>query len=1433
MKLVPFNEVFKGAAFENDMQAILGGAQVGRITVSRARKSMSFVLYLPQPVEEEPIRQVESALCQLLGLDQIEIMPYFPKESFGKDGFLWLKKKIKQKFPSANGFLDNADWKLTDGRLSIRLNTGGASYLTGCAQYIKDVAQQQFDIMLCVDITESSSAPDAGEENEKLRRQAIEQASSAATASDKPKKKKAENKGDLILGRVVAGKRVNMSELTLESGKVSVTGEVFAVNHKEIKGRGAWVLNFDMTDYTGSVRVNQFMRAATGGDRQGRGRSFSKDEITALLDAIKPGMYLTVQGRIVSNRFDEDIVLEPDNIFKEKKEERMDSSPDKRVELHLHTRMSAMDGLTDTKQAVARAAKWGHRAIAITDHGVAQSFPEAMDAQKGKDIKILYGCEGYFVNDMDVPPSVRGTLDTPFDAEFVAFDIETTGLNAGSDRIIEIAAVVLKNGELGEHFHSYVNPGCPVPAKITQLTGITNADVLPAPDITAVLPDFLAFVNGRPLAAHNASFDMGFIMEACKNQHIETAFTSLDTLELARALLPDLDNHKLNTVAKALKLPDFTHHRATDDADTVAYMLIEFFELLRGESVFSLQQVNDAIFSRTADQPKRQRHVNHILLLAQNRTGLRNLYKLISDAHLKHFKRYPIVPRSALDRLREGILVGSACEKGELFSAVVRKRTPAELKKIAAYYDFLEIQPIGNNQFMIANGQARDEEELREFNRTIVRLGKELEKPVAATGDVHFLDPKDSVYRAIIMHSKGFADADMQAPLYFKTTDEMLEEFSYLGEQTAREVVIDTPNHIADLCENIKPVPSGVFSPKIKNSAQELEALTRGKASELYGDPLPAPVAERMETELQAIKKHKFDVIYMIAQKLVTQSLSEGYLVGSRGSVGSSVVAFFSDITEVNALPPHYLCPKCKYSEFPENPQGACGVDMPDKTCPVCGAQLYKDGFDIPFATFLGFDGDKKPDIDLNFSGDYRPRAQKQTIELFGEGKVFRAGTIGRVAEKTAYGYVKKYLEAKQMSVSRAEESRLALGCVGVKRTTGQHPGGLIIVPEENEIYEFCPIQHPADDTGADVITTHFDYHSIEENLLKLDLLGHDNPTIIRMLADLTGIDPQTVPLDDKDTMSLFTTSASLGFTDDPVLGVTGACAVPEFGTRNSRDMLIDTKPTTLDELIRISGLSHGTDVWQGNAKDLIAAGTATLKEVVCARDDIMLYLISKGMEQKLAFVIMESVRKGKGIKPEWEQEMVKAQVPRWYIDSCNKIKYMFPKAHAVAYVIMAYRIAYFKVHHPKAFYSAYFTIRAGAFDAFSMTKGIDSVRAKMNELSRKPDISEVEKEALIVLEVCYEFNKRGFSFDPIDLYKSDPVRFTITENGLRPPFTSLAGLGEIAARDIAEQREKRPFLSVEELALRCPKVSKAHIEQLELAQALEGLPKTSQLTLF
>ncbi len=1225
----------------------------------------------------------------------------------------------------------------------------------------------------------------------------------------------------VLWGKAFTGKLTPIGQLNIKQGNAIVEGRVFKSECYETRRKGMWTLNFNITDEHGSVAVRKAM---------------DEKEAKVLGGAVSDGMWLRLQGKVELTYDGKDIVLRPLNIMKASHPGRQDNAPEKRVELHLHTQMSSMDALTDVGKVVKQAAAWGHPAIAITDHGTVQAFPKARDAAKGK-IKILYGVEGYYVNDLDDRIAVHGGQDQDFGDEIVCFDIETTGLKVQREAITEIGAVVLKNGQITDKFQTFVNPGRRLTPEIIGLTGITDAMLADAPPPEQALAEFLKFVDGRPLAAHNAEFDIGFIRAGCRRAGLEFDPTYIDSLILAQNLLPELHKYKLDIVAEHLDLPAFNHHRASDDAGMVAYMLIPFFEKMERElGIRRLQEINGEM-EKLRPLGGGNRHPKHIIVLAKNKLGLKHLYQLVSASNLKYFKRYPIIPKTELVKHREGLIIGSACEAGELFRAVADHKDWAELKRIASFYDYLEIQPVCNNMFMLRNGAVQSEEELRDFNRTIVRLGRELGKPVCATGDVHFQEPEDEVYRHILLASKKFADADAPLPIYFKTTEEMLEEFAYLGEEEAHRVVIDDPRGIADRIEDIELLPPGrLFPPRLENSEQELHDRVWDKCHELYGDQPPQLIIDRLDVELKSILG-KYDVVYMSAQKLVQRSLENGYLVGSRGSVGSSLVAYMSGITEVNSLPPHYRCPKCRHTEFVTDGSYGCGADMPDKNCPECGTKYVKDGFDIPFETFLGYGGGKVPDIDLNFSGEYQARAHQHAIEMFGKTQVFRAGTIGTLAEKTAFGMVKKYLEERGESASNAELDRLTLGCVGVRRTTGQHPGGLVVVPDDMDVEDFTAVQHPADDPNSDTVTTHFEYHCMEDNLLKLDMLGHDDPTMIKMLEDLTGVNARAIPLDDPETMSIFTSSKVLGFENDEILGPTGAVAIPEFNTRFTRGMLMDTMPQDFNTLVRLSGFSHGTDVWLGNARDLIVSGTASVLETVGCRDDIMLYLISMGLEPKMSFKIMEAVRKGKvkkgGFQEGWEEAMREHQVPDWYIGSLAKIGYLFPKAHAVAYVMMAFRIAWFKVHEPLAFYATFFSIRAKAFDAEYCCAGMDAVKQKIREIENNKEATDVEQNLLVTLEVCYEFYLRGFHFDTISIYDSDATHFKITEGGLLPPFVTVRGLGETAALDTVEKREGKTFISVEEFATTCNKLSKTHIEQLKALGAFAGMADTSQVALF
>ena len=1429
--------------------------EVRSLAVSHDHQQMICHVAYQKPISLEHLDGLGKEIAQAYGLTRFSIAPRYQMDALTPEYIDLLRQDLCHRMPSATGLLAASRWDFADGHLRISMGDTARGYFSVALRQMQERIETETGQRVVVE-----AVPFAEEQVEKIiesqyaaRNAALKAAMDAMPVAEpmpeKPRKNlkvrpAGENGGyqrpkvekvadeNLILGKLYTEEPIPIRDALGEFDRVTIKGDVFFVDHREITSKKTgkeWVkIAFDITDNTNSIRVSKFM---------------AKDQAGDIVSAIKTGMHLIVQGKISFDSYEKESILEPTAIVKSKKKIRMDNAPEKRVELHLHTNMSAMDGVSDTKDLINRCKAWGWPAMAITDHGCAQAFPLALHVVDGKEAdypKILYGVEAYYVNDAAAVSVVRGDLDGSLDGDFIVFDLETTGLKPATEEITEIAAVLVREGEIKDSFQTYVNPHKPIPPEITELTGISDETVADAPDLPEALDKFFAFMGDRVLVAHNAGFDLSFLKAACKKLDIEREFTYIDTLEMSRIMLPHLSRFKLNILAKELQVGPFEHHRASEDAAVLGRIWVKLLDKLKHEQHASkISDINPLLAGLRAKEgglKNLPRH--HFIILVQNQVGLKNLYKLISYSFLDHFYRRPLMPRSELIKHREGLIFGSACEAGELFHAVVEGKPFEELKRIADFYDYLEIQPIDNNRFMIAKGIAEDEETLRDYNRTILKLADALGKPCCATGDVHFLDPEDEAYRRILMAGQGFPDADNQAPLYLKTTEEMLKEFAYLGEDRAYEVVITNPNKIADMLDPIRPIPRENYPPKIEGSAEELETMCREKAKRMYGDPLPEIVQARLDRELKSIIGNGYDVMYMIAQKLVSKSLQDGYLVGSRGSVGSSLVAFMSDITEVNSLAPHYLCPECKYFELHENEGVGCGVCLPDKVCPRCGTPLKKEGFSVPFETFLGFNGDKVPDIDLNFSGEYQPRIHKYTGELFGHDHVFRAGTIATVAEKTAYGYVKKYMEERGIECSRAEENRLAAGCTGIRRTTGQHPGGIVVVPKEVEIYDFCPVQHPADDPTSDIITTHFEYHSIDANLLKLDELGHDDPTIIKHLEDLTGVNAQEIPLDDPDVMSLFTSNRALHYVDDapdPILGDLGCLAVPEFGTKFVRGMVKDTKPTTFDDLLCISGLSHGTDVWLGNAADLVASGIP-LNECICCRDDIMNYLIGKGVEPKLAFQTMESVRKGKGLKPEMEEAMKANNVPDWYIESCKKIKYMFPKAHAVAYVMMAFRIAWFKVHKPLAFYSAYFSVRAKGFDASCMIKGDAVCLDKIRELHRKDvdkTISAAEKDTQTTLEVCHEFYKRGFIFEPMDVYKSDATKFIVTEKGLIPPFTSMPGIGEQAALNIVEERKKGRFLSAEELSVRCPKVSKSVIELLGEIGALGSMPRSTQISLF
>ena len=1242
--------------------------------------------------------------------------------------------------------------------------------------------------------------------------------------------------GQAIIGKPIGEKPVEISTLTNESGVVTVQGDIFRLETKELRGGEMLLVSFDITDYTSSILCKAFLRYRSryvprGGE--GSAPPITEEERNAVKEKVKRLQgckAVRLRGECQYDNFARELSISIRDLQEMEKEQRKDTAEEKRVELHMHTNMSTMDALTPAEALVARAAEWGHPAVAITDHGVLQSFPAAFKAAKGK-IKLIPGCEGYLTEEREIVEDPDGR---PCDGPIVVLDFESTGLNTATARVIDIGAVRLEKGIVVDSFETLVDPGVPVPQEVSDLTGITDAMLRGQPKAAEALPKLMAFIGGDPLAAHNAKYDVSLLRAELKRLGQSWQGPALDTLTYARKLYPQEKSYKLGSLCKKLGVSLKNAHRAVHDAAATAQCLARMLEETKERlpEVRTLAELTAKLRGGAIGESW------HIILLAKNRTGLVNLNKLVSISHLDYFKRVPHMPREVIERHREGLILGSACEAGELFRAVLADEAPEKLRAIASFYDYLEIQPIGNNAFLLRNGSVPDEEALRELNRRIVRLGEELGKPVVATGDVHFMDPKDAIGRTVIQAGMGFADADTQPPLYFKTTDEMLQEFAYLGPEKAREVVIDKPRKIADSVESMRLFPEhprheDTFQPFWPDAEDNIQEMTWNTAREMYGDPLPEIVEERLCKELKSIVGYGYCTLYNIAQKLVTQSLKDGYLVGSRGSVGSSLVARMCGITEVNALPPHYRCPECHRGFFDvDRNRYHVGVDLPDRDCPECGRRLIKDGFDIPFEVFLGFEGDKVPDIDLNFSGEYQNRAHHHVEELFGKDHVFRAGPISGLADKTAFGYASKYLEERGIQAGNAEKDRLALACTGVKRTTGQHPGGMVVVPHEYEIYDFTAVQHPADDLESDFTTTHFDFSSMHDILVKLDCLGHDDPTMMHELEKLTGVRFDEVPLDDPGVRGLFTSPAPLGLTEEALLCNTGTYGVPEFGTAFVRGMLEETRPCTMEELLRISGLSHGTDVWLGNAQEIIASKTATLSECVCCRDDIMNYLIDRGVAPKIAFTTMESVRKGKGLKPEMEKAMIEANVPEWFMTSCRKIQYMFPKGHAVAYVTMSLRVAWFKLHAPLAYYCAYFTVRGDGFDASTMLIPPETSRARIQAIRDMDHPTARDKDIATCLELVLEMNLRGIEFLPVDLYHSEVNRFQIENGKIRCPFTSLPGLGESAAWPIVEARKNGPFLSVEDLQIRAG-VGSAVVEMLRAHGALEGMTETNQISMF
>nr|WP_212505665.1 PolC-type DNA polymerase III [Anaerotalea alkaliphila] len=1439
-------EVFENLSLRPSLAEYFQDGLVERVFLERDRNNLFLHLRLPQVVHPVFIRELEEAIFCCLGEPQgirLEIRERFDLPSaLSAEGLYALYKEslvhlLKQANPICGAMVKELEPMVTDRSIVYPIDKNSFEYMSqnGMEELIRQVFSDrfgwEFEVRFEKMDDENRIYADFIRNRDKEQQKILGELVQAAVPREVRKviqgEGTAKEPSDLLVGKKgIAGEVSKIGHFDEGTNEVLLEVQMFEMREpRELKG-GKVLLVFDATDFTGSITCKCFVEK----DRY----------LDKVKDSMKKGRFLRIKGVYKFDEYEKGMrvfvnAMEAMEDFRT--HHRKDNSAKKRIELHLHTQMSDMDGVVAAKEVVKRAAFFGHPAVAITDHGGVQAFPDAFHAAHDHPVKILYGVEGYLVDDRK--PVVRRPRGQGLRGDFVVFDLETTGLRAKKDAITEIGAVRIREGKIVDRFSSFVNPLRTLSPKIQELTGITPQMLRHAPLIGQVLPEFLEFCgksDNTVLVAQNADFDMSFLSHQLQLLGLEFTPTVLDTLELARILFPDLKNYRLDTLAKHLDVRLAGHHRAVNDAEATAEIMAKLIPLLEERGIPTVDDLEEK--ARTMERPVKKYRPNHVVLLAKNRQGLLNLYKIISYSHIQHFFKTPRIPKSMLEAHRDGLLVGSACENSEIYRAVLEGKHGDEMERLLDFYDYLEIQPLGNNQFMVEKELVESRKELEEINKEIIRLGKSKGKLTVATGDVHFLNPEDEVYRRVLMAGKGFDDADNQAPLYYRTTEEMLEEFRYLGEEEAWEVVVENPHRINDSIENLSPVEKDKYPPVIEGAEEELAALCRERAADLYGNPLPELVRERLDRELNSIISNGFAVMYIIAQKLVKKSNDDGYLVGSRGSVGSSFAATMAGITEVNPLSPHYICPGCKYSDFDSEEVRAyaqnSGVDMPDKACPVCGTPLTKEGHDIPFETFLGFKGNKEPDIDLNFSGEYQSTAHEYTETLFGKGHVFRAGTIGTLADKTAYGFVKNYFEEREVPVNEAEITRIIQGCIGVRRTTGQHPGGIIVVPKDQEIYKFTPIQKPANDMNTNVVTTHFDYHSIDHNLLKLDILGHDDPTMIRMLEDLTGVEATRIPLDEPKVMSLFRSTQALGVTPEELDGCPlGALGVPEFGTDFVMQMLLETRPQTFSDLVRISGLSHGTDVWTNNAQELVRQGKADIKTVISTRDDIMTYLINKGLDKELSFTIMESVRKGKGLKPEWEEEMASFGVPDWYIWSCNTIKYMFPKAHAVAYVMMAYRIAYFKVHHPLAYYAAFFSIRAANFDFELMCKGkqvleqhLRSYKQRFNELSKK------EKDMIKDFKIVQEMYARGYEFEPIDLYTVDAHHFRICNNRIMPALSAIGGMGEKAAESIVEARKAGEFISLEDFRNRT-KISKTLVDLLRENHILTGLPETNQISMF
>jgi DNA polymerase-3 subunit alpha (Gram-positive type) len=1450
-----FKEIF-GTYFDTaKANPVICNGEVTNIIANSGIRTIEADVEFSQLVPRIDIHKIEKEIkSSQLALNKFIINPHFNGNLFNESYFNELISELKITIPRINGTFNNADVKLNNGVLSISLSNGGKALLDSVKfdLALKKLIQKEFGIDVNVEYSGVIEIDGESEEyielqkntEEKLHRENLEKfvelfeeeesnfKEQAKKREDSVKQEIEIRKGEFLypqiikssirpfFGRMIKGKMIPIENVQYDSGKVTVWGDIFDMEKKVTKSGDKNIFTIDITDYTSSITA----------------KIFGPIKETAIVENLSKGQTIVVSGDVEYDKFAGGIVINVRSIGTAEKVQVVDKAPEKRVELHLHTNMSQMDGMTPAGDLIKRAAKWGHKAIAITDHGVAQAFPEAMNtAEKiNKDeekIKVIYGTEAYFIDDL--VESVSGEGDDSLDGTFICFDIETTGLSARTEKITEIGAVKVVNGEIVDTFSTFANPEKPIPARIVELTGINDAMVKDAPSQADAVNAFLDFAGDNILVAHNAPFDVGFIREACKNINRPFTNTSVDTVAISRAILPDIKNVKLDTVAKYLRLGEFNHHRATDDAQMLAMIFINLCRRLKDDyNIFNVKDINTQIAG--GDFKKLPSY--HQIILVKNQTGLKNLYKLISYSHLNYFYKKPRIPKSELVKHREGLIIGSACEAGQLVRAMLQGKSHDEICKIAKFYDYLEIQPTGNNMFMLRNGTFKSEQDLQQINIDIVNLGKELNIPVVATCDVHFMDPQDADFRMILQAGQGYSDAQQQAPLYFRTTAEMLEEFDYLGKEKAYEVVVTNSNMIADSIDSVRPIPKGNFPPFIEGAEQQLNDITWQRTKERYGDPLPDIVEKRLKKELDAINKYGYSVLYMTAQKLVADSEAHGYLVGSRGSVGSSFVATMSGISEVNPLCPHYICPNCKHSEFIEDGSYGSGFDMPPKNCPECGTLMDQDGHEIPFETFLGFKGDKVPDIDLNFSGEYQSKSHRYTEELFGHDHVFKAGTIATVADKTAIGFVKKFAEENNKVLQKAEEKRLAIGCTGIKRTTGQHPGGMVVVPQGYDIYDFCPVQHPANDMKSDNVTTHFDFHSIHDTITKLDELGHDVPTIYHYLELFTGIPVMKVSMSDPEVMSLFTSTKALGVTPEDIDSETGTFSLPECGTGFVRGMLIEAQPKTFTDLLQIAGLSHGTDVWLGNAQELIKNKTCTISEVIGTRDSIMTYLLHKGLEPSMAFKIMEITRKGNASKLLTEEHfkaMRDNNVPEWYIDSCLKIKYMFPKAHAAAYMISTLRLGWYKVHKPVEYYAAYFTVRSDNFDGLTAMQGREAVLNKMHNIKQKGfEATAKENAEYATLQIINEMMARKIEVLPVDIYKSDSHMFKIEDGKIRLPFSSLAGVGGAAADALAEASKNNTYLSVEDVQIKT-KVSKSVIELLNNCGALGDLPETTQMSLF